>query len=356
MNRTCHVVFVLLTAGMPATLPLVAGEPVRIIFDTDMDTDCDDAGALAMLHALADQGKVEILATMVSSKYPYSAPCVQAINAYFGRPDLPLGVPKGEGASTKRGSKYARQVASEFPGSLSGNDDAPDARTVYRRVLASQPDHSVVIVSVGYLTNLNDLLLTKPDGHSKLDGRGLTSRKVKSWVCMGGAYPRRLKHGGYGNFMPHAEATVAAVRDWPCDVFFSGDGKRIQTGRLLRSRASAGNPVKRVYDLYLKSRPTRPSWDQVALLYAVQPEAPYWQLTTQGHNHIFPNATNEWRTESDNVRHHLVAIRPDMRDRVTKAVEALMAHRSLKGDSTPAKDTKLDPSGFTPEEVKEPRR
>jgi hypothetical protein len=33
---------------------------VKIIFDTDMHTDCDDAGALAILHTLADKGECEI--------------------------------------------------------------------------------------------------------------------------------------------------------------------------------------------------------------------------------------------------------------------------------------------------------
>ena len=36
--------------------------PVKILFDTDMTTDCDDAGAMAVLHALADRGECEILA------------------------------------------------------------------------------------------------------------------------------------------------------------------------------------------------------------------------------------------------------------------------------------------------------
>jgi hypothetical protein len=331
MNRNWQVLlYVTLVSGTVFFGSSAAGEPVRVIFDTDMDTDCDDAGALAMLHALADQGKVKILATMVSSKYQYSAPCVCALNTYFGRPNLPLGVPKGEGASTKRGSKYAHQIAHEFPGSMKNNDDAPDARSVYRRVLASQPDGSVVIVSVGYLTNLRDLLKTQPDEESKLDGHELVRQKVKYWVCMGGAYPRRLKHGGYGNFMPHAEATVAAVRDWPGDIFFSGDGKHIHSGRLLRSHTATVNPVKCIYELYLGSRPTRPSWDQVALLYAVEPKASYWQVTSQGHNHIFSNATNEWRPDPDNVRHHLVQIKPDMREDVTKRIETLIAYMPPK--------------------------
>ncbi|HRT97049.1 MAG TPA: Tm-1-like ATP-binding domain-containing protein, partial [Planctomycetota bacterium] len=77
-----------------AALPALAAEPVKIIFDTDMDSDCDDAAALALLHALADNGEAEILATMCSATHPFSAPCTDAINTYYGRPNLPIGVPK----------------------------------------------------------------------------------------------------------------------------------------------------------------------------------------------------------------------------------------------------------------------
>ncbi len=42
--------------------------PVHVILDTDIGSDCDDAGALAVLHALADRGEVEILACMLRSE------------------------------------------------------------------------------------------------------------------------------------------------------------------------------------------------------------------------------------------------------------------------------------------------
>ena len=42
----------------------LSAEPVKVIFDTDMLTDFDDVGALACLHALADAGECEILATV----------------------------------------------------------------------------------------------------------------------------------------------------------------------------------------------------------------------------------------------------------------------------------------------------
>ena len=37
-------------------------KPVKIIFDTDIGGDCDDAGALALIHRLCDKGEAELLA------------------------------------------------------------------------------------------------------------------------------------------------------------------------------------------------------------------------------------------------------------------------------------------------------
>ena len=49
---------VILTLAALVLPPLHAAEPVKLILDTDMSGDCDDAGALALLHALADRGRV----------------------------------------------------------------------------------------------------------------------------------------------------------------------------------------------------------------------------------------------------------------------------------------------------------
>jgi len=63
-----------------------------VIFDTDMGSDCDDAGALAVLHSLADAGEVKILGVVFSSgKNRYGVRTCDAINTYYGRGDLPLG-------------------------------------------------------------------------------------------------------------------------------------------------------------------------------------------------------------------------------------------------------------------------
>ena len=52
------------------------------------------------------------------------------------------------------------RIAKAFPHRLAKSSDAPDAALLYRKVLAAQPDASVVIVSVGFLSNLRSLLDT----------------------------------------------------------------------------------------------------------------------------------------------------------------------------------------------------
>jgi hypothetical protein len=327
-----------------AAFSALAAEPVPVIFDTDMDSDCDDAGALAMLHALADAGEVRILATVCSARHKWSAPCVEAINRYYGRPDLPIGVPRGRDTGSKIGSKYAQTIAKEFPGRIASYDEAPAATAVYRKVLAAEADGSVVIVTVGDVTNLRDLLETPADALSPLAGPELVKRKVRRWICMGGGYPEHLDPAVYGNFKTDPQATVAAVRDWPGTIWFSGEGEDLKTGQGLRE-TPATNPVRRIYEIYLGKAPSRPSWDQLTVLYAVRPEAPYWKLHTTGYNHIFENGTNQWR-ETPDKDHVLIGVDPANRPAVRDVIEALMT----RAPANPAKSTGTDAA--TPKDEK----
>ena len=313
---------------LPGPDPERAQQPIRVIFDTDMDTDCDDAGALAMLHAMADRGEVEILATMVSSRYRYSAPTVDAINTYYGHPDLPIGVPKGPGATLDRSFSYPKQIAQHFPNDLPTNAAAPDAVKLYREILARQPDTSVVLVTVGYLTNVRYLLESGPDAHSPLSGKALVAQKVKRWVVMGGRYPQGLDPGVYGNLKPDPESAVVAVRHWPRPLVFSGVGGSIMTGSSL-AQTPAENPVRRAYEIYLGSlEKERPSWDQSALLYAVRGAEPFWEEIRQGYNRIFDNGTNQWRRQPDDASQTRIALKVDPSEPAA-VIERLMSQPPL---------------------------
>ncbi|MCO8124587.1 sulfatase-like hydrolase/transferase [Stieleria sp. TO1_6] len=299
-----------------------SAEPIPIIFDTDIDTDCDDVGAVACLHAMADRDEVEILATTVSSNFAYSAPCLDALNRFYGRPNLPLGVPKREGASVNRGSRYAQQIAKLYPSRFATNADAPSAVTVLRRALAKARDHSVRLVTVGYLTNIADLLRSPGDQISPLTGQELAAQKVDRFVVMGGRYPEHLDPGKFGNFKPDPDSIVYVAEHWPGAIYFSGQGEKIGTGKR-RGELPADHPLRVAYDLFLGEKPTRSSWDQVALLFAVRPDADYWTVREQGGNQIFANGTNRW-VDQDPGDHRMFEYGETQRERVASIIEGLM--------------------------------
>jgi inosine-uridine nucleoside N-ribohydrolase len=299
-------------------------EPVKLIFDTDMDTDVDDIGAIAVVHALADAGEIEILATVVSSKLPDSALCLNAINTFYGRSELPVGAPMGKGASVRRGTRYADRIAEEFPHALTEHT-VPDAVDVYRRVLAAAPDGSVVIATVGYLTNLRDLLKSGPDQHSPLSGSELVARKVKELSCMGGRYPADRGAGESGNFRPDPDSTKYVARRWPTPIMFGGDeiGEKVWTGERVRSELPENHPIRRAYDLFLGEEPERQSWDQVAVLYAARGLGQYWTAHHEGFNEIVKNGNNVWRPEPDLENHSYLIEKMDP-ERLADVFEDLM--------------------------------
>ena len=89
---------------------------VNMILDTDIDSDVDDLEALAMVHALAEQKKVNLLGVIVTSDDPYAPLCVSALNKYFGRPKLPVGFLKNQREIIHRERyKYTKQISEEFP-------------------------------------------------------------------------------------------------------------------------------------------------------------------------------------------------------------------------------------------------
>ncbi len=162
---------------------------VNVIFDSDMGPDYDDVGAIAILHALADKGEANILATIASTKYEGVAGVLNVFNTYFNRPNIPIGVPKSKALELRDWQHWTDTVLAKYPHQIKNNDEVPDAVQLYRKILASQPDNSVTIVTVGFLTNLSNLLNSTTDEYSLLDGKQLVKKKVKLLVCMGGRFP-----------------------------------------------------------------------------------------------------------------------------------------------------------------------
>ncbi|MEQ9438761.1 MAG: nucleoside hydrolase [Cyclobacteriaceae bacterium] len=308
----------------------LAAQPVKIIYDTDMESDVDDVAATAILHVLADRGEAEILATMVSSTNPWSAPCLDAINTFYGRPDLPIGVPKGEGVN--RASVYAQSVAETYPHSVTSSDSLPDAVQLYRQVLASQPDSSVVIVTVGYLTNLSRLLHTPADDFSPLNGTQLVRKKVKKYVCMGGRFPKNTNTDVHGNWKPDPEAAVDVSEHWPTPILFSGGGPPLanlyQTGSTLSAQTEPEHIVRQAYAWFFARSgwakgPTQHSADLLAVRFAIQGVSDQFNLVCEGYNEIFANGTHEWRSSPNKDQCYITPVQEDIEE-VTRELDQLM--------------------------------
>src|SRR5687767_3088975 len=67
-------------------------QPVRLIFDTDMGNDIDDALALGVIHALQSRGECELLAVTITKDNKWAAPFVDAVNTFYGRANIPIGM------------------------------------------------------------------------------------------------------------------------------------------------------------------------------------------------------------------------------------------------------------------------
>lgn len=276
--------------------------PVSVILDTDMDSDVDDVGALAMLHNYEKQGKAKILGIIVTSDELYSASCTDAINTWYGRGDIPIGVSQTD--SLKSFSRYTKQISQQFPSKLKNNTQAKDGTALYRRLLANEPDSSVVIITIGHLTSLSRLLASGPDAISPLTGQQLVDQKVKKWSCMGGQYPS----GKEANFYrPDPFSTVQCLTKWRLPVTFVGWelGNLIVTGGAeFKTRGNTKSPVYKGYELY-NNFAGRASWDQLSVLEAIEGAEPLFNKATDGRCVVDADGSNTWIGPSNGTHGYL---------------------------------------------------
>src|SRR6185437_2287851 len=272
---------------------------VAIIFDTDMGPDYDDVGALAILHAMADNGECKILATISSNKHNLTVPVLSVLNTYFNRPNIPIGIVRGDGVNIPCSQKWDSLIVANYPHSIKGNDQAYEALKLYRKILASQPDKSVTIVTVGFLTNMANLIQSKPDEFSSLTGKELIKRKVKLLVSMAACFNNEMGAFKEFNLMKDATSSKIAFDNWPTPVIFSGFeiGEKIHTGLPITKSDIRNSPVK---DVFVRSIPLdkndangRMSWDETATLVAVRGYQKYFGAV-RGKIIVNQDGSNNW--------------------------------------------------------------
>lgn len=317
-----HIVVGVL-AGLSAASAVETGDavkkPLPVIFDTDMGPDYDDVGALAVLHALADRGEVEPLAMGASNRLKNAVPLIRIINRWYGRGEIPVGSLMGDGPEidTWHKEKKWTDVLPERYGKA-GDDRRENVVDVYRKTLAASADGSVVMISVGFFTNLADLLESPGDGFSPLGGRELVAKKVKRLVSMAGKFPS----GKETNIIVDPASAEKVFNEWPVEILISGYeiGRHVRTGdKLIVERKD--NPVADAYAMSMeedrRDKKTsryepggRASYDQTTVLVAVRPDGGYFGAE-KGRLTVEKDGTNRWTADVSGNHTTLVKKMPD---------------------------------------------
>ena len=343
------VVFLLATAAWPrgaifggAVMEGATVEPVRLIYDTDMGNDIDDALALGVIHALQSRGECRLLAVTVSKDNFFAAAYCDLLNHLYGRSGIPIGIVRN--GPTPEDGRYVRQVCEardqgrlRYARSLKRPGDVEEATALLRRTLASQPDHSVTVVQVGFSTNLARLLDSPPDRYSPLQGKDLAARKICLLSVVAGSFGQPgPKDGREYNIYKDLPSARKLFDTWPTPVVVSA----YEIGMAIRypgerMRQSDGHPIREAYRLYVPSLPDRPTWDLTSVLYAVRPGRDYFRVSAPGEVILDPVGRTRFK-RGGHGRHRHLKIDNRQVPRIRELLVELVEHSPQSALGSPA--------------------
>lgn len=289
-----------------------AGVPL-VILDADIGSSTDDLFALEMLYRYEEQGKCRLLGVMVNREGEENARFADVMNTYFGHADVPIGLVRNGVKNPPVWIDYAHVATTKdsngqpmFACSIDDYSQVPDGWQLYRRLLAAQPDHSVSIVSTGFVTCLAQLLQSAPDRYSSLNGVELVRRKVKCIYVMGGVFGEAEEPDF--NFAHSIDFSKSFFRLWPQDVdmVFSpmevGQDVEYTPEQVISDVSWTDvHPIKQVY-LQCNCNTGQRMWDVMSAIHAVEGDSQFSlsergtvQLTDNAETIFTPSATGNCR-------------------------------------------------------------
>jgi purine nucleosidase len=336
------------------------GAPVNVIFDTDMWSDIDDALALAMLHALQDRREINLVAVTVSTEEKWCAPYVDLLNTFYGHPNIPVGVVHDglniEAFRNKYPSvtwpvtRYTEILSEEkrngslvYPHHLIDGLRAPEAVSVLRKTLAAQPDGSVVVIQVGYSTNLARLLESGADSASPLNGRDLILKKVRLLSVMAGSFGDATMQGKVipkgsqeFNLLSDVPSAQKLFSGWPTPIVASGF--EIGLAMLYPAVSIEGDfsyikdhPIAETYRTYadeqkgpVKWPHDHPTFDLTSVLYAARPDRNYFSLSKPGRITVLADGGSRFDESEDGLHRYLI-LSEDQKARTLEAMVMLVS-------------------------------
>lgn len=288
----------------------------KIIFDTDIGGDCDDTGALAILHECARAGKAKLLAVTLSTASPYAAGCADAVDRWYGN-EVPVGQtdipPPGEDEAFFE-SSYGRHIAETYENAYRPNGRRPESAVrLLRRLLAENTGEKITLVVVGCCVNLAALLQSPGDEISPLSGRELAEKALEAVSLMGCFFPdEEVPEVWFGDYKMEAECNIkvdvegarTVFDECPVPVFVAHYlvGWHLHTGGILIEK-DRKNPVAESY--FVHSHGNRESWDLVAAYCAVFGGDGIFTFSRAGRVTIDERGVSAF-TEREDGKHRLV--------------------------------------------------
>lgn len=295
-------------------------DAISIIFETDMGNDIDDALALDMLYKYKEDGRVNFLMMATNKKSEYSAAYLDVMNAWYGH-DIPIGVVVNSNEPPENSDHYLRAVCElkdadgkpVFGRRVKSRDRFPEAVTLYRKTLAGQPDHSVYIVSVGFSTNLAQLLDTPADRYSPLTGKELVAKKVRLLSAMMGHFT----DAGFREFNVNCDIPSArkVISEWPAEIVVSP----FEVGDAILYPASSiendfnwgiPHPLVEGYKNYMQMPYDCHTWDLTSLLYVVERDKNFFGSSGPGVISVSEDAITTFTPNPDG-KHRYLEVTPE---------------------------------------------
>lgn len=287
-----------------------------VIYDTDIGSSTDDLFGLMMLYDYERRGMCRLLGVVVDREGEDCAACADVMNTYFGRGEVPIALVRNGIDSPRvwidyRGLPRYKLADSSamFLRSVADCGALPDGWQLYRRLLSAQPDHSVSIVSVGFLACLAQLLQSQGDTISPYSGVELVRRKVKGIYIQGGMFGESEEPDF--NFFQGMDFARTFFDLWPREVemVFSP----MEAGNLVEYAPEQvvadiawtdRHPVKQVY-LTCNCRTGQKMWDVLAAVCAVEGGSRF-SLSERGTVELTPGgATLFTPSEAGNCRYQM---------------------------------------------------
>ena len=292
-------------------------QDIRIIFDCDMGSSTDDLFALMMLYRYMEMQRCTLLGVVVDRMNRANADVVDVMNNYYGYPDIPIGLERAGVVAPRvfipyHNMAYARDIEGRplFRRSVGDDGEYMDGYKLYRKLLAQQPDKSVTIVSVGFVTCLAQLLESGPDEFSPLNGVELVQRKVKDVYAMGGVFGDSFEHDY--NFTAAIDYSLKFFELMPkdIDIVFSpgevGDPLYYSAAQIIEDLSwTDTHPIKWIYQFLVEDK-FQKMWDPLAVINAVEGDDAIYQISQRGWITLTPTGETIFKPDPNgNARYQL---------------------------------------------------